>query len=159
MHTESVGYNKPRGHQGTRVLLPSEVLKLFCSCASMILHCITIIAINCSIICIIPKQKFTILVGIHCRKQANCIIHHGGTLLVASSSSVDSILDHEDAFCQNRAGNIRAVLWVGTTDVWKPSGTHDRTKLISRVINGLGNQRPLVLPQVIRKSKILTNLL
>jgi hypothetical protein len=121
------------------------------------LHYITIIAI-CFQLFALFQNKVAILVAIDGRKPANCIINHGGTLFVASSSSVDSILDHQDAFSQNKAGNIRAVLWVGTTDVWKPSDTHGRTKLIAQVIKELCNQRPLVLPHVIRKSKILTNL-
>ena len=90
-------------------------------------------------------------------------LHHpsGGkfrTLLEASSSGVDSFLDRKDAFSHNRAGIDRSILRVGTTDVWKPACTHGRTKLIAQVINGLGNQCPLVLPHVIRQSKILTNL-
>jgi len=84
--------------------------------------------------------------------------HHWGTLFVASRSGVDSILDHQDAFSHNRASICSVVLWVRTTDVWKPSGTHGRTKLIAQVINGLGNQGPLVLPHVVCKYKILTNL-
>jgi hypothetical protein len=122
------------------------------------LHYITIIAIIFSIICIIPQRKVAFWVGIHCRLLANHIIHHGRTLFVASSSGVDSILDHKGAFSHNKAGIGLPVIWVRTTDVWKPSSTHGRTKLIAQAIHGLGNQRPLVLPHVVRKSKILTNL-
>jgi hypothetical protein len=106
---------RAKGTSGKLALL-SEVPRLFSFCA-IILHYITIIAITFSIICIIPKQKVAIGVGIHCRKQANCIIHYGGTLFVASSSSVDSILDHKNAYSHNRAGIVRGILWVGTTDV------------------------------------------
>ena len=68
------------------------------------LHYITIIAIIFSIICIIPQQKVSFWVGIHCRLQANHIIHHGRTLFVASSSGVDSILAHKGAFYHCKAG-------------------------------------------------------
>ena len=81
----------------------SEVPILFCLYA-IILHYITIISIIFLIICIIPKQKVTIWVGIHCRLQSNRIIHHGGSLFVVSSSCVDSIWDHEGAFSHNKAG-------------------------------------------------------
>ena len=86
--------------------------------------------------------------------------HHPsrGMLFVACRSGVDSIWDHQHVFSHNRARIFRAVRRVGTTDVCKPSGTHGWMKLIAQVINGLGNQRPLVLPHVVRKSKILTNL-
>ena len=86
--------------------------------------------------------------------------HHPsrGKLFVACRSGVDSIWDHQHVFSHNRARIFRAVCWVGTTDVCKPSGTHGWTKLIAQVINGLRNQRPLVLPDVVCKSKILTNL-
>ncbi len=70
---------------------------------------ITIIAIMFLIICIIPNEKVAFWIGIHYRLQANCIIHHGGTLLVESSSGVDSILDHEGAFSHSRAGIGRTV--------------------------------------------------
>ena len=94
----------------------SEVPILVCSYA-IILHYITIISIIFSIISIIPKQKITFLVGIHCRLQANRIIQHGGSLFVASSSGVDSILDHEGAFSHNKAGIGLTIIWVHTTDV------------------------------------------
>ena len=55
----------------------SEVPKQFCLYA-IISHYVTIIAIIFSIIRIIPKQKVAFSVGIHCRLQANRIIHHGG---------------------------------------------------------------------------------
>ena len=106
----------------------------------------TVIAIIFSIICIIPQQK-AFWITIHCRLQTNRIIRHGRTLFVASSSGTDSILNHEGAFSHNKAGIGLPVIWVRTTDVWKPSGTHGRMKLIAQVINGLGNHRPLVLPQ------------
>ena len=54
-----------KGTSGKLALL-SEVPKLFSFCA-IILHYITIIAIIFSIICIIPKHKVTIGVGIQCR--------------------------------------------------------------------------------------------
>ena len=121
---------------GTSWKLPmlSEVPILVCSYA-IILHYITIISIIFSIISIIPKQKITFLVGIHSRLQANHIIQHGGSLFVASSSGIDSILDHEGAFSHNKAGIGLTILWVHTTDVCKPSGTHCRTKLIAQFIN------------------------
>ena len=123
---------------------------------------IAIIAIIVSIIRIIPQPKVAFRVGIHCRLQANRIIRHGRTAFAASSSSVDSIIDHQGAFAHNKADIGRTILLsVHTTDVGKPSGTHgSRTKLITQVINGFGNQRPLVLrlPHVVCKSKILTNL-
>jgi hypothetical protein len=122
------------------------------------LHYITIIAIIFSIICIIPQQKVSFWVGIHCRLQANHIIHHGRTLFVASSSGVDSILAHKGAFSHCKAGIGLPVIWVHTTDVWKPASTHGRTKLIAQAIHRVGNQRPLVLPHVVCKSKFSTNL-
>ena len=121
-------------------------------------NCVTFIAIIVSILRIIPQPKVAFRVGIHCSLQANRIIHHG-TVFAASSSGVDSIIDHQGAFSHNKADICRTVLLsVHTTDVGKPPGTHGRTKLIAQVINGLGNRRPLVLPHVVRKSKILTNL-
>ena len=146
---------------GTLGKLPmlSEVPKQFCSYA-IILHYVTIIAIIFSIIRIIPKQKVAFSVGFHCRLQANCIIHHEWSMFVASSSGVDSFLDDEGAFSLNKAGIGRTIMWVPwhTTDVWKPAGTNSRTKVIAQVINWLGNQRSLLLPHVVRNSKILTNL-
>ena len=136
-----------------------------CHCCRMCPNCyyycnyVTIIAIIVSIIRIIPQPKVAFRVGIHCRLQANRIIHHGRTVLAASSSGVDSIIDHQGAFSHNKAHLGHTILLsVHTTDVGKPPGTHGRTKLIAQVINGLGNQRPLVLPHVVCKSKILTNL-
>ena len=79
-------------------------------------------------------------------------------MLVAASSRFDSIGEHQDGFPHDGAGTHRMVLCVGTTEVCKPSGTHGWTKLISQVINGLGNQCPLLLPHVIRNSKFHTNL-
>jgi hypothetical protein len=104
--------------QGTsrKLPFPCEAPQLF-GFFAIILHYITIIAVIFSIICIIRKQKVTFRVGIHYRLHANCIIHHGGTLLVASGSGVDSIGYHQDYFSHNRAGIGRAVLWVRTTDV------------------------------------------
>ena len=144
---------------GTSGKLPllSEAPKLFCFCA-IISHYITIISIIFSIIGIISKQKIAIWVGIYCNKQANRIIHDGGSLFEASSSSIDSIGEHQHVFSYRRAGSVRGVLWVGATDVCKPSGTQGRTKRIAQGINRLGNCSPLVLPHVIRYSKVLTNL-
>ena len=103
---------------GTSWMLPllSEVPKLFCLFA-IILHYITIIAIIFSIICIISNIKVAFWVGIHCKLQANSISEHGGTLFEASSSGVDSILDHKGAFSHHRAVIDRAVHWLRTTDV------------------------------------------
>ena len=112
-----------------------------------------------SIIRIILQPKVAFWVGIHCRLQAHCIINHGRTVFVASSSGVDSIRDHKGVFSLNQADIGRTVLLsVHTTDVGKPPGTHGRTKLIAQVINGSGNQCPLVLSHVVCKSQILTNL-
>jgi hypothetical protein len=136
-----------------------------CHCCRMCPNCyyycnyVNIIAIIGSIIRIIPQPKVAFRVGIHCRLQANCIIRHRRTVFAASSSSVDSIINHKGASSHNKANIGHTVLpSVYTTDVGKPTGTHGRTKLIAQVINGLGNQRPLVLPHVVCKSKILTNL-
>ena len=79
-------------------------------------------------------------------------------MLVAANSRFDSIGEHQDGFPHDGAGTHRMVLCVGTTEVCKPSGTHGWTKLISQVINGLGNQCPLLLPHVIRNSKFHANL-
>ena len=136
-----------------------------CHCCRMCPNCyyycnyVTIIAIIFSIIRIIPQPKVAFRVGIHCRLQANHIIHHGRTVFAASSSGVDSIHYHQGAFSHNKADiGSTVLLSVHTTDVGKPPGTHGRTKLIAQVNNGLGNQCPLVLPHVVRQSKILTNL-
>ena len=92
---------------GTSGMLPllSEVPKLLCFFA-IILHYITIIAIIFSIICIISNIKLAFWVGIHYRLQANSIIQHGGTLFEASSSGVDSTLDHKGAFSHHRAVDL-----------------------------------------------------
>ena len=71
---------------------------------------------------------------------------------------MDSTGEHQHVFSDSRAGTVRCFLWVGTTDVWMPSWTQGRTKLIAQGINRLGNCRPYVLPHVICCSKILTNL-
>ena len=122
-------------------------------------NCVNIIAIIVSIIRIIPQPKVAFRVRIRCRLQANRIIHHGRTVFAASSSGIVSSIDHQGAFSHNKADICHTVLLsVHTTDVGKPPGTHGWTKLIAQVINGLGNQRPLVLPHVVSESKILTNL-
>jgi hypothetical protein len=59
---------------------------------------VTFIAIIVSIIRIIPQPKVAFRVGIHCRLQANCIIHHGRTVFAASSSGIVSFIDHQGAF-------------------------------------------------------------
>jgi hypothetical protein len=135
-----------------------------CHCCRLCPNCyyycnyVNIIAIIVSIIRIIQQQKVAFRIGIH-RLHANRIIHHGRTVFAASSSGVDSIIDHQGAFSHNKADIGRTILLlVHTTDVGKPSSTHGRTKLITQVINGLGNQSPLVLPHVVCKSKILKNL-
>ena len=119
---------------------------------------VTIIAIISSIIRIMPQPNVAFWVGIHCRLQANRIIHHGTTVFIASGSGVDSTIDHEGAFSHRKADMGLVPVWVRTTDVGKPPNTHGRTKLIAQAINGSGNRRPLVRPHVVRKSKLLTNL-
>jgi hypothetical protein len=44
------------------------------------------------------------------------------------------------------------------TNVFQPSGAHCRTKLITKVIHSLGNDRSLILPNVIRNTEVDTNL-
>jgi hypothetical protein len=94
----------------------SEVPKLFCIYA-IILHYVTIIAIIFSIICIITKQKVAFWDGIHCRLQANRIIHHGGSLFIASNSRIDSFWDDEGAFSLDKAGVGLSIIWVHSADV------------------------------------------
>ena len=87
-----------------------------CHCCRMCPNCyyycnyVTIIAIIVSIIRIIPQPKVAFRVGIHCRLQANRIIHHGRTVLAASSSGVDSIIDHQGAFSHNKAHLCHTIL-------------------------------------------------
>ncbi len=152
MYTHPVCKNEAIEHRGS------------CYCCRMCPNCcyycnyVTIIAIIVSIIRIISQQKVAFRVGIHCWLQANSIIHHGRTVFAASSSGVDSIIDHQGAFSHNKTDIGRTILLsVHTTDVGKPPGTHGRMKLIAQV-NWLGNQRPLVLPHVVCKSNILSNL-
>jgi hypothetical protein len=109
------------------------------------------------IIRIIPQPNVAFWLGIHCRLQPNCIIHHGKTVFAASSSGVDSIRYHRGFFSLNKADiGYTFLLSVHTVDVGKPPSTHGRTKLTAQVINRSGNRRPLVRPNVISKSKILT---
>ncbi len=115
-------------------------------------------AIILSIIRIMPHPKVAFWVGIHCRLQANRIIHHGTTVFIASGSGVDSTIDNEGAFSHRKADKGLVPVWVHTTDVGKLLDTHGRTKLIAQAINGSGNLRPHVRPHVVRKSKLLTNL-
>jgi hypothetical protein len=63
------------------------------------------------------KTSFSIWVGIHCRNQANCIIHLGGSVFVAANSSMDSIGEHQHVISLSMAGTGRGVFWVVTTDV------------------------------------------
>jgi hypothetical protein len=138
MYTHFVCKNEFMDHRGS------------CHCCRMCPNCyyycnyVNIIAIIVSIIRIIPQPKVAFRVGIHCRLHANRTINHGRTVFAASSSGVDSIIDHHGAFSHNKADISRTILLsVHTTDVGKPSGTHGRTKLITQAINELGNQRPL----------------
>ena len=67
-----------------------------------LLRFVKIVAITSSIIRIMPKLKVAFWVGIHCRLQANRIIHHGTTVFVTSDSGVDSTIDHDEgAFSHN----------------------------------------------------------
>ena len=90
MDTDSVCYTKIREHQASCHCRPkrlnSSVFMLLCFIISLLFWKLF------SIIGIIQKKNRN-LVGIYCRNQANCIIHHGGLLFVASSSSIDSIWD------------------------------------------------------------------
>ena len=74
-------------------------LRLF----AIILLYVTISAIIFPIIRIIPQPNVAFWLGIHCRLQPNCIIHHGRTVFAASSSGVDSIRYHKDVFSLNKA--------------------------------------------------------
>ncbi len=103
-----------------------------------------IIAIIPSIIRIMPQPKVEFWVGIHCRLQANHIIHHGTTVFIAFGSGMDSTIDHEGAFSHRKAATGLVPDWVHTMDVGKPPCTHGQTKLIAQAINGSGYRRPLV---------------
>ena len=112
----------------------------------------------CRLYKLFHNQKAAFGVGIHCRLLANCIIHNGRTVFVASSSGIDSISNHQSVFSLNNADIRCTFRCVHTMDVCKPTGTHSRTKLITQVIKALGYGFPLVRPHVVRQSKFLTNL-
>ena len=159
MYTVSVWYTKLKEHQGSYhccLELPN------CSAFVLLFYIISLLLqLFFQLFALFENKKSHLgldFIANYTLIASSIWFHHGGTLLVASGSGVDSIGYHQDYFSHNRAGIGRAVLWVRTTDVWKPSGTHGRTKLIAQVINGLGNQGPLVLPHVVCKYKILTNL-
>ena len=133
MYTDSVCYNKLMEHHGS---CQCCLKCLYWSAHTLLFYIISLLfQLFFLLYPLFRNKKITFWFGIHCRLQANRIIQHGGSLLVASRSGVDSILDHEGAFSHNKAGIGLTILWVHTTDVCKPSGTHCRTKLIAQFIN------------------------
>ena len=61
-----------------------------------------------------PQPKVAFWVGIHCRLQANRIIHHGTTVFIASGSRVNSTIDHKGAFSHRKAATGLVPVWVHT---------------------------------------------
>ena len=112
LHQGSV--TKLREHQ---VSFHSSQKRPNCSVFALLLQLSLYYFNNFSNYCHYCKSKFAIWAGIPCKKQADCIIHHGGSLLVAASSRFDSIGEHQDGFPHSGAGTHCNVLCVGTTEV------------------------------------------
>ncbi len=116
------------------------------------------------IILIVAKYKNVIWYGNHSSNLANCHPHHRGFKFLAKNMRIYSIREQQRAFWGShcRAGHHSAAVWIGITDVFKPSCTHGRMKVIAQleVINWLGNYHSLILANlnVICNTKVDMNL-
>ena len=70
----------------------------------------TIISLITYIIAIIAKKEFAIWPGIHWKNEVKSMRHHARVVLVANTSTIDSVWKHQRALPHGRAGSRGGVV-------------------------------------------------